>query len=113
MNQNEIVQYYDEYEEKLKKTQMQKAKKFIDHDCIKYNREGQTFICEPIEGYNTRTYQMTKKLDGKFRCNCQFIVTQENKVVSGSLHIDDMKPCSHIAALIIMFREKRFHEKPS
>ena len=105
----EIIQYYDHYEETLKKTQQQKARKFIEHDCIKYNREGQTFICEPIIGYNTRTYQMTKKMDGHFRCNCQFITSQENKVAAGFLHIDDMKPCSHIAALIMMFRERRFN----
>jgi len=102
------VQYYDHYEQQLKQTQIHKARKFIKHNCIKYNKDGQSFICEPIEGYNTRTYQMKKCPDGRFTCNCQFISSQNKRIRAGILHEDDMKPCSHIAALIIMFREKRF-----
>ena len=102
------IQYYDHYEEKLKKTQEHKSKKFVEMGCIKYNKEGQTFICEPIIGYNTRTYQMKKKLDGRFRCNCQFMVTQENKVKMGILSDADIRPCSHIGALIMCFNENKF-----
>ena len=104
----EVIQYYDHYEEQLKKSQKSKAKKFVDHDCIKYNKDGQTFICEPIIGYNTRTYQMTKKLNGQFRCNCQFITTQEKKINAGLQSEDDLKPCSHICALIMCFRSNAF-----
>jgi hypothetical protein len=104
----EDVQHYDHYEEKLKHSQEHKAKKFIEHNCIKYNRDGQCFVCEPIPGYNTRTYVMRKKLDGRFRCNCQCITSQEHKVKAGILLEDAMKPCSHIAALIMMFRQKKF-----
>jgi len=108
MSEDNGVQYYDHYEEKLKHSQELKAKKFVSMGLIGYNKEGQCFVCEPIPGYNTRTYQIKKKLDGRFRCNCQYITTQERKIEQGVLKEEDSKPCSHIAALIIMFREKRF-----
>ena len=104
----ETVQHYDHYEERLKHSQEYKARKFVEYGLVKYNRDGQCFVCEPIPGYNKRTYQMRKTLDGRFRCNCQFTTTQEHKADTGVLSVDDMKPCSHIAALIICFREKRF-----
>jgi hypothetical protein len=102
------IQDYDHYEERLKHSQEHKARKFVERGLIKYNHDGKCFVCEPIEGYNTRTYQLRRTLDGRFRCNCQFITTQEHKVGLGVLAAEDMKPCSHIAALIICFREKRF-----
>lgn len=104
----DTVQTYDHYEERLKHSQEHKARKFVEYGLVKYNKDGSCFVCEPIPGYNKRTYQMRKTLDGRFRCNCQFITTQDHKVDNGILRVEDMKPCSHIAALIICFREKRF-----
>ena len=106
----DYIQYYDHYEETLKKSQEQKARKFVENNCIKYNEDGKCFVCEPLIGYNTRTYQMKKLVDGRFRCNCQCITTQENRVGMGIMKPEDMKPCSHIAALIMMVRERRVHD---
>ena len=46
--QPEAVQYYDHMEGELKHTQLHKAKKFVEHGCVKYNGEGK-FICEPAQ----------------------------------------------------------------
>lgn len=102
------VQYYDHYDMELKKSQYSKAKKFLDLGLIKYNGDG-SFLCEPIPGYNTRTYQMKKHhLTGRFTCNCQHYVMQRKKVDKQQIGEDEITKCSHIAALIMAFKDKVF-----
>lgn len=92
------VQYYDHYEKTLKHTQKYKARQFIKNDCIKYIGNN-TFICEPIQGYNTRTYTLLKE-NGRWTCNCQFFVRMSQKG-------EDLI-CSHLRALFIHFKNGKF-----
>lgn len=95
------VQYYDHYLKTLKHTQKHKAKKFLKHNCIKYIGHS-TFVCNPIEGYNTRSYTL-KRVNNKWTCNCQFFVRM-------SLRGED-PICSHIMALFLAFKSGRFMRK--
>ena len=65
------IQYFCHHTQEFEHTQVEKAKKFLEHNCLEYTGEG-FFICKPIEGYNTRTYTLRKDKDGEFQCNCQF-----------------------------------------
>lgn len=104
----EEIQYYDHYKMELKHSQYKKAQKLIELGCIKYNRDGQCFVCEPIPGYNKRTYQLKKRIDGTFTCNCQHMFSQEKKALNGVISPEDIGICSHIAALIMMFKDRAF-----
>ena len=102
------IQYYDHTEQKLTHGQENKVKKLISMKLIEYHRESKSFLCNPIPGYNTRTYQIKKRVTGRFECNCQFMTTQRKKVLNGSLSEDETRYCSHISALLIMFKNKAF-----
>lgn len=102
------VQYYDHYDMELKKSQYQKAQKFVKLGLIKYNKDGQCFVCEPIQGYNKRTYQLKKRIDGTFSCNCQHMFSQEKKALNGVISPEEIGICSHIAALVMCFKDKVF-----
>lgn len=104
----EEIQYYDHYEQALTQSQKKKVDTLVERGLIKYNKDGKCFVCEPIPGYNTRTYQMTKRLNGRFDCNCQFMAVQRKKLENNEIGEDEMRHCSHIAALIVMFKNKRF-----
>ena len=99
-NSNEI-QYYDHYTKTLKHTQRHKAKKFLKHDCIKYIGNS-VFVCDPIQGYNTRTYTL-KRVNGEWTCNCQFFVRMSQR--------GENPICSHLQALFLAFKQGRFMGK--
>lgn len=98
----QTVQYFDHVKGQLKHSQEHKAKKFIEHDCIVYDRTG-IFYCGPIPGYNSRTYSIQKQADGTFACNCQGFRKRE---LEGEIGF-----CSHIAALIKWFEKRKQYEK--
>jgi len=67
-----------------------KAKKFVENNCIEYDKEKKCYICKPIKGYNSTTYHLVNK--GKeFECSCQF-------------HQKTKRMCSHILALYLQLK---------
>jgi hypothetical protein len=102
----EAVQYYDHMSGELKHSQTHKARKFVEHGCVKYNGNGK-FVCEPIPGYNSTTYLLDIDPSTRlFRCTCQCHKMQMRKIDLGETL--ELRPCSHILALIICFKERRF-----
>ncbi len=92
------IQYWCHHTQQFAKTQISKAKKFVENNCYEYNGDG-FFLCNPIEGYNIRTYTIRKnKETDEFDCNCQ-------KGMEGS------GMCSHVLGLYYAFRLKYFQNK--
>lgn len=89
------VQYFSHHTGQFEKTQVSKAKKFVEHNCYEYNGDG-FFLCNPIIGYNKRTYTIRKGKED-FECNCQFFVTK------GQM-------CSHILGLYYAFKLNYFRK---
>lgn len=105
LEQIKEIQYFDEWKGEL--TQRHKAETFLELDLIQYASEGK-FLCLPIEGYNTRTYVM-KREESRWVCNCQGFVMKSKALESGLS--PNIPFCSHLLALMLAFREKRFkHE---
>ncbi len=90
------IQYFSHHTGQFEQSQVNKAKKFVEHNCLDYLGDN-LFQCGPIIGYNKRTYTLKKGPDGEFSCNCQFFVTKG-------------KMCSHILALYYAFRLKYFQK---
>jgi len=63
------VQYWDHHTQEFAKSQIHKAKKFLELGCYDWLGDD-LFKCGPIKGYNTRTYTI-KKNGEEFECNCQ------------------------------------------
>lgn len=78
------VQLYSAHAKLLMHTQQEKIKKFIENECIEY-AGGNTYLCHPIEGYNSTTYKIIRN-NGQMECNCQWYT--KNKL-----------NCSHIGAV--------------
>jgi predicted nucleic acid-binding Zn finger protein len=91
------VQYFSKMLGACLQSQHHKAQKFIQHRCIQWDIERETFVCMPIPGYNTQTYTL-KKNDGFFSCDCQSYVTKQKQTGQGW--------CSHILALLIWLKRK-------
>lgn len=99
MKTNE-VQFYSRHAKELKYSQRHKSLKFLKHGCIKYEKEKQAFLCLPLEGYNSTTYEMVRSKEFGFECDCQGFQTKLKKFKEGS----GIKPtCSHIGALYEYF----------
>jgi hypothetical protein len=81
------VQYYSALEKELKHSQKEKAYKFMELGLIEYDKEKKAFVCKPIPGYNSTTYQLIplkEKLmlgDSKidFECNCHGYQTRKKR----------------------------------
>jgi len=97
------VQYYCHHIKELKYSQQHKVKKFLENDCIKYS-DG-VFFCEPLEGYNTRTYTIVKNdsFPCGFECNCQGF---QQKVRRG-----EYATCSHVGAVYGFLKILNFKKK--
>jgi len=67
-----------------------KARKFIENNCIEYDKEKKCYLCKPIKGYNSTTYHLINK-NGEFECSCQF-------------HQKTKRMCSHILALYLQLK---------
>ena len=59
-----------------------KARKFLEHNCIEYKGNKQ-YICKPIQGYNSTTHQIDMIQE---KCTCQ--ASKRNGI-----------ECSHIKAV--------------
>lgn len=93
----DTVQYWCHHTQQFAKTQVEKAKKFVENNCYEYNGEG-FFLCNPIKGYNTRTYTIRKnKETNEFDCNCQ-----KGREGSGT--------CAHVLGLYFAFKLNYFRE---
>jgi len=69
-----------------------KAKKFLENDCIEYDKEKKCYLCKPIPEYNKTTYEIKWNKELKeFECNCQY--NQKTKRI-----------CSHILALYLQLK---------
>ena len=93
---DDCIQYYDVVTRELKKSQKQKANKFIENNCI-INEGNGLFRVYPIRGYNKTTY--TVDINNR-DCNCQHATNQKRL---GLTNIT----CSHIFAVIQYLRRKR------
>lgn len=76
-----------------------KARKFVELDLVKYDKENKIYYVEPIPNSNSITYHLKfnkeiKKYNGKgfgeFECSCQFNQTH--------------RMCSHILALYLQLK---------
>jgi len=100
------VQYWSHTARQLEKSQINKAKKFIEFDCIKYAGNG-VFVCEPLPGYNSTTYTIDKSpnYEKTFACNCQ---CWQKKLKEGEI-IPEGANCSHVLSLYFCFKmNKKF-----
>ena len=89
------IQYWSHHTQQFAKSQVSKAKKFVEHKCYEYVGEN-LFRCGPIEGYNTRTYTIKKNPEtNEFDCNCQAGLKQM---------------CSHVLGLYYAFKLKYFKD---
>jgi len=96
----DCVNYYDAVTRILKKTQKEKALKFLENDCVEEVKNG-VFKVLPIEGYNKTTYMVNIF---ERDCNCQHATNQKNiNVINIS--------CSHIYAVIQYLRRKKVGEE--
>jgi len=75
-----------------------KALRFVENECIDYDREKKCFICNPIPGYNSTKYEIKNnyKFSSGFECNCQF----HQKVVVDRPEL----MCSHCLALLLQLK---------
>jgi hypothetical protein len=82
----------------------QKAKKFIENNCIEYVKKEDSetgkgyYICKPIPDYNKTTHRITNSSDGSFECSCQEYQTYK-------------RPCSHIIALYLQLKIWNWNKK--
>lgn len=94
-----VVQFYCHHMKELMQSQKHKVRKFLENDCIEYDPKRKIYLCHPIPGYNTRTYELVKTgfVEGpcEWECNCQFY--QRNKQM-----------CSHMATLYAYFKIKHW-----
>ena len=86
----EEVQFYSVHAQELKQSQRHKILKFIEHNCVSWDREKRVFIVAHIPGYNKTDYEITKE-NGQFVCNCQYCNLRVRKGETPS--------CSHIGAI--------------
>jgi len=85
MESHKEVQHYDPIEKKLLHSQIHKAQKFIDNNCLEKLGD-RVYICKPLPGYNKTKYTIEKK-DEIWICNCQGFKAHCN--------------CSHVQAILI------------
>ena len=70
-----------------------KARRFLRNQCIEYSKEKKCYLCLPIKGYNSTTYELKSLPNQEFECNCQFYQrVVKKKDIPGLI-------CSHICAL--------------
>ena len=79
-----IMYYYPKYEQ-LNNTKCNKARKFIEYDCIEQLTPN-SWICKAIKGYNKTKYTITLNSTNNYECNCQHFTKEGTE-------------CSHILAL--------------
>ncbi|MDP2666405.1 MAG: hypothetical protein Q8P05_02815 [Candidatus Diapherotrites archaeon] len=100
------IQYYSAMEKELRHSQVEKAYKLLEHDCIEYDHVRKRFICKPIRGYNSTTYifeRIPKKIpigesSISHECNCQGYQTKKRK--------GETPFCSHLLALHYWFNQR-------
>lgn len=114
------VQYWCRHTKELKKSQVRKAKLFVEYECVHYIGKG-AFVCLPLntesswkvggkvfkkipyeQDYNNSEYIIVKK-DGIFQCNCQGWQSKDKR---GEM-ADDGCMCSHVLALMFCFKIKK------
>ena len=113
------VQYWCRHTKELKHSQVSKAVKFLEHNCIHYIGNNR-FVCLPLNrqtewkveewtlfkipyehDYNSSEYIIERK-GNIWSCNCQGYCQKEKK---GEI-INDGICCSHTLALIYFFKLK-------
>jgi len=87
---DDIVQKYSVELREILKSQKEKMKKFIEHDCIEYIGHDKWNVL-PIPNYNKNTYRVV--FDGEWDCNCQWRTLNGLK-------------CSHIGAVQMWLMRK-------
>lgn len=77
------------------------ALKFLENDCIEYNKEKKCYLCNPIAGYNFTIYELKPK-GGDFECSCDF--TKRVEQIPGLV-------CPHILALKLMLKMWNYNRR--
>lgn len=75
-----------------------KARRFLENECIEYDKEKKCYLCKPLKGYNKTTYEIRSLPNQQFSCSCQFY----NRVVLRQ-NITNLI-CSHVCALKLMLK---------
>lgn len=93
------IKFWEETTKELIKNKehslVNKAKTFLDNSCI-MQIDNSNWKCNPLEGYNTKTYEIRSTKEG-LSCNCQGF---KKKLLEFNLGKQDIKPlCSHIVAV--------------
>lgn len=106
----EEVQFYSSKTKNLSKTQVEKALKFVELGKIVYDQLNKRYLCLPIDGYNTRTYELERAPENHWgwRCNCQGWVSKSKKetvILSEGVAMPGPEGafCSHVHALHFNF----------
>lgn len=127
------VQFWSKHARSLEQPHINKARKFVAFDCIRYvgddneYQENGSFVCLPLntetsvmdddtgrefakvpypKDYNSTIYTIVKS-DGSFKCNCQGWTYRERQGRGGA----DGCSCSHVLALFFCFKLKKFGVK--
>lgn len=100
------VQFYSSKEHLLKHSQVHKAHKFLELNCILYDPDKKCFVCNPIDGYNKTPYYLKRSAINfmGFECDCQGFQTQKKNIG------EEAASCSHCLALHYWF-DKRNKER--
>ena len=85
------IQYWNHKLEKLEHKQKDKIRKFLYLRRIKKVTDNY-YHCLPIEGYNTRTYDIKREAFGDWHCNCQ--------------GYNKKGDCSHVQAVLLYAYEE-------
>ena len=80
-----IMYWYPEYQ-KLNNTIKNKARKFIENNCIEQTSHN-SWVCKSIKGYNKTKYSITLNSFNNFECSCQHF----NKEGTECSHIISLK----------------------
>lgn len=86
-----MIQYYDAVLQKLKHPQEHKIRRIIELDRLECIHKD-FFMCNPIAGYNSTAYRLTRNEHGGFNCTCQGFRKRHS--------------CSHSTALGIILSDK-------
>lgn len=91
----QAVQYYDHIKQTLEHPWRSKILKILEHGCLK-KVNSDLWFCDPISGYNKRSYALHRNQTGFFSCNCQGYKKRGTCSHSEALRIelrdaDDMK----------------------
>jgi len=80
-----------------------KARKFLNLDLVKYDKEKKEYYVEPIPGYNKTYHLKFNKNLNDFECSCQYFQTKMKK--------NETPRCSHNLAVWLSIKMTNWNKK--